>query len=531
MQMDAYVAFASAGSQCPPPTANIVNAVTGPATSRADGATGFADGMQSLLAAMDGNTSGADSNSTPGGGDHQGAASAPSVETAEMGLPASASSAIGFPQRGARGAFNQPRFSPSVQPNPGDPPLAAKPSERPGASTASNAHLRDRNSKVRAERASEAALAQPIVTSDLSATAPAQVPVQHLSLQNFKEQPEHWVRRTPVSAPSLAFQSGEVPLYSALAGDLDDSTSVLQQRPATESVGALRPHAGLSPHAPQLIADPSAVADATPAHGPGTDVSATNPENASVTFNSGPASGPASGVAPASTRRTEAVASAGRPSKSALRSSASPSVGDSASLRLPAQGAAASTMPVRDAAGLEDRRSALTSPDSVPLIGDQDTFAALDSAASGPQTTWIHAGAHHAEAGYLDPALGWVSVRADGTAAGLHAALIPGSPEAASALGNQLAGLNAFMAEHQGHAATITLAAPEPGSQYAGTSQQDGAMNGQQQQQEPNQAAPTARGVDPSQETDSATSRIAVPQAVAGSQARNGIGVHLSVMA
>lgn len=188
-------------------------------------------------------------------------------------------------------------------------------------------------------------------------------------------------------------------------------------------------------------------------------------------------------------------------------------------------------MLVRDAAEIEGRRSVLPTSDSLPSISEKDTFAALDSAATGPQTTWIHADAHHAEAGYLDPALGWVSVRADGTATGLHAALIPGSPEAASALGNQLPGLNAFMAEHQGHTATITLAAPEAGSQHAGTSQQDSAMNERQQQQEPNQPATHTRGVNLSQERELATNRIAAPQTMAGPQARNGIGVHLSVMA
>jgi hypothetical protein len=88
------------------------------------------------------------------------------------------------------------------------------------------------------------------------------------------------------------------------------------------------------------------------------------------------------------------------------------------------------------------------------------------------------------------------------------------------------------MTEHQGHSATITLSAPESGDTHAGNSQQDSSMNGRQQQQEPNQAAPPARGANhspESKETDSMMNSIAAPQAMGGSQATN--RVRLSVMA
>jgi hypothetical protein len=87
-----------------------------------------------------------------------------------------------------------------------------------------------------------------------------------------------------------------------------------------------------------------------------------------------------------------------------------------------------------------------------------DTFAALDAERMGSPATWIHAGTHHAEAGYLDPALGWVGVRADAAGNGVHATVLPGSGEAAQVLGSHLAGLNSYLSEHHGQSTTVTLA-------------------------------------------------------------------------
>ena len=212
-------------------------------------------------------------------------------------------------------------------------------------------------------------------------------------------------------------------------------------------------------------------------------------------------------------------------------------IGDLASAPTPAQAGPAAAL-LRDGTqsnALPATRSTFTSPPANP--GDADTFAALDRTTAGPQTTWIHAGAHHAEAGYLDPSFGWVTVRADATAAGMHAALVPASPEAASALSNHLAGLNAFLADHHGHTATITLALPEAANARSGDAQFDSAANGrrgQQPQQQPDQAAPEARNSNATSlpwKPDPAASRLAVPQSPGGVPAPNGNGVYLSVMA
>ena len=216
----------------------------------------------------------------------------------------------------------------------------------------------------------------------------------------------------------------------------------------------------------------------------------------------------------------------------------------------------ATAPPLRDAAMIDKGSVPLPSDPDVPAAsGNRDTFAALDGATSGPETTWIHAGAHHAEAGFLDPSLGWVSVRADGTATDVHAALVPGSADAAATLGNHLAGLNAFMSERHGGAAMVTLAPPETGnthvaSSYSGdagpsNSHSDGAMDRRQDQQpDQNQVAPFARDPQTSSEprgrpsvaspnvaSPSAASLVSVLQPVSNSLEPYRAGAYLSVMA
>jgi hypothetical protein len=97
-----------------------------------------------------------------------------------------------------------------------------------------------------------------------------------------------------------------------------------------------------------------------------------------------------------------------------------------------------------------------------------ETFAALDAGSLAGAPGWVHAGAHQAEAGFQDPALGWVGVRADGSGAGVHAALLPGSADAAVTLGGHLSGLNAYLTEHRVQVEPVTVAAPENQSTGAG---------------------------------------------------------------
>ena len=90
---------------------------------------------------------------------------------------------------------------------------------------------------------------------------------------------------------------------------------------------------------------------------------------------------------------------------------------------------------------------------------------------------WLHAGAQRAEAGYQDPALGWVSVRAGVADGAIHAAIVPGSADAATALGSHLGSLNSYLAERDIHSTTVTVASPEPHSGEAQLSaHQEGAQ-------------------------------------------------------
>ncbi|WP_157439691.1 hypothetical protein [Terracidiphilus gabretensis] len=163
-------------------------------------------------------------------------------------------------------------------------------------------------------------------------------------------------------------------------------------------------------------------------------------------------------------------------------------IGDTASQSNSAIGS--HTALARDAAGMsgqstergstttgtaQTQQSTLTSPTP------RDTFAALDADPGQPATTWTHTSPRQVEAGYQDPALGWVSVRADLTAGGLHASVVPNSPEAAQALGNHLAGLNAYLAEYHGSSITASVAAPEDRSMQQSGSGSEGQPGAHQQ--------------------------------------------------
>ena len=89
-----------------------------------------------------------------------------------------------------------------------------------------------------------------------------------------------------------------------------------------------------------------------------------------------------------------------------------------------------------------------------------DAFTALDTGPASSEPAWVHAGAQRAEAGFNDPSLGWVGVRASLAGGAVHAAVLPGSAEAAQALSGQIAGLNAHLAAHRIPIDALSMAAP-----------------------------------------------------------------------
>jgi hypothetical protein len=109
----------------------------------------------------------------------------------------------------------------------------------------------------------------------------------------------------------------------------------------------------------------------------------------------------------------------------------------------------------------------------------REAFAALD-AGTGPATpTWTHAGGRQVEAGFADPALGWIGVRADSSGGAVHASLVPGSSEAAQELGSHMDGLNAYLAEQHTPVASLAMATPGGGETSHGAGQ--GAGHGTNQ--------------------------------------------------
>jgi hypothetical protein len=131
-------------------------------------------------------------------------------------------------------------------------------------------------------------------------------------------------------------------------------------------------------------------------------------------------------------------------------------------LRTPAA-AQLSSAPASDRAQTSTATSAASSA--------QDTFSALDRGTSLGTPTWTHAGGQHAEAGFSDPALGWVGVRADLSASGIHATLVPDSAEAAQALNGHLAGLSSHLVEQQAPVVSLSMASPGDNGVESGTGQ------------------------------------------------------------
>lgn len=109
-----------------------------------------------------------------------------------------------------------------------------------------------------------------------------------------------------------------------------------------------------------------------------------------------------------------------------------------------------------------------------------ETFAALDGGSSDGRVSWTHTGANRAEAGFEDPSLGWVGVRADLGGGGVHASLVPGSAEASQTLGSHLAGLNSYLAERHPGVSPVTVAAEEHGGTSGSTHPGSGNESGTQ---------------------------------------------------
>lgn len=110
---------------------------------------------------------------------------------------------------------------------------------------------------------------------------------------------------------------------------------------------------------------------------------------------------------------------------------------------------------------------------AAPRAESREAFATLDGEPASTPATWVHVGSSRAEAGFQDPNLGWVSVRADQADGGIHATLVPGSAEAASALGSHLDGLNAYLADRHSAVQSVTVETPDA-RQFSGSAESGG---------------------------------------------------------
>jgi hypothetical protein len=116
----------------------------------------------------------------------------------------------------------------------------------------------------------------------------------------------------------------------------------------------------------------------------------------------------------------------------------------------------------------------------------RELFTALDADRTTVHPTWIRTGTHEAEAGYQDPEIGWVTVRAHAEPSGVHASLVAGSIDAAQSLSGHLGGLNAYLADHHASVQHVSIAAPEIlwGEQSPGQSMDHGTAQGRSQEQQ-----------------------------------------------
>jgi hypothetical protein len=140
-----------------------------------------------------------------------------------------------------------------------------------------------------------------------------------------------------------------------------------------------------------------------------------------------------------------------------------------------------------------------------------------------------------AEAGFQDPELGWVGVRADSSGSGIHAQLVAGSADAAQALGSHIAGLNAYLTEHHTPVDSLTLSASASGWSGTGSNQSAGQETqqgtGQQSGQGSEAASTTGTSVESLSRTAVSSQQTTSAWLESGAIATAGEGMHISVMA
>jgi hypothetical protein len=167
----------------------------------------------------------------------------------------------------------------------------------------------------------------------------------------------------------------------------------------------------------------------------------------------------------------------------------------------------------------------------------QDTFTALESVSRNETGSfhWTRTGPTQAEAGYQDPALGWIRVRAESSGGVLHATLVPSSSDSAQALSGHMAGLHTYLAENRTPVETLTLASLGGNvQQFAGQDSRQGTHQGAgQQAEESNVPEPALELRSNGRSTHSASQdrSISNPVFTRSNSVSGNAGVHISVIA
>jgi len=173
--------------------------------------------------------------------------------------------------------------------------------------------------------------------------------------------------------------------------------------------------------------------------------------------------------------------------------------------------------------------------------GVSKTFESLDTGVTVRTPTWIRASAQLAEAGFQDPTLGWVGVRAKVDLNGIHATVIPNSTDAAQELGGHLEGMNSYLAARNTSVESVTLAEPEHHSLHSGADAQahHGMNQGEHQQSDngkdgeplPGKGIRNGNTRSISQSLNVATQPTQTGVAGRGIESFKGSGAHVSVIA
>jgi hypothetical protein len=321
--------------------------------------------------------------------------------------------------------------------------------------------------------------------ADEPAASQQMTPLYPPEARSAESRHEPWIAHTAVPNESLSGQS----VSTSRTGNLNHPANVESIAPSAAALAAV---------SGAVQTDADTVQDASKQF---TDRTTTRATNRDATGESGPGATQISAAQPAI---VDAAASSG------LRNPGAPQIST--------------------ASAPHDQPVAATASAAAPTL---DTFSALDAGTSPGTPAWTHAGSQHAEAGFRDPALGWVSVRADLNTGGIHATLVPSSVEAAQALNGHLAGLGTHLVEQQSPVTSLTMASPSESGVENGMGQrmQQGA-EGNPQRNAPEEAQ---AGSQESAPPASSTSVLDAPvqAGIRDSLTHTGDlrGTHISVMA